>query len=141
LGRKEKLVGISGSVSGGLSVLGSYQVCHNVCMGLISLLTVLGITIAGMPLLFLTKVALPFWALACGLLLASVVLKLSGLMPFSGKLLLLNAGLLTAGIPFQQLQHLNRVFWTIGGLIVLASLLWWVYGKVASDEKAADRTA
>ena len=72
---KEKLIGTSGGITGALSVLGSYQVCHNACLALISLLTVLGFTVAGMPLLFLTKVAIPFWIAAVSLLTITIILK------------------------------------------------------------------
>ena len=72
-GIKERLLGASGSVSGALGFLGGYQVCHNVCMGLITLLTFLGITVAGMPLLFLTKVAIPFWIAALTLLSITLI--------------------------------------------------------------------
>ena len=57
----EKAATLSSSFSGALSFLGGYQVCHNVCLGIIALLSLIGITIVGMPLLFLTKVAIPFW--------------------------------------------------------------------------------
>ena len=61
---KEKFVGIAGSVSGVTSFLGSWQVCHNLCLGLIAFLGILGITIVGMPLIFLTKIAIHFWIVA-----------------------------------------------------------------------------
>ena len=127
---KEKLLGASGSISGGLSVLGSYQVCHNVCLGLISILTLLGFTITGMPLLFLTRVSIPFWAIALALLILAIILKFGKNMEFSGKIILLNSGLIIAGIPFQELQQFNYIFWIIGGVLAVFSIGWYVYDKL-----------
>ena len=126
---KEKLLGASGSISGGLSVLGSYQVCHNVCMGLLSLLTLLGFTVAGMPLLFLTRIAIPFWTVAVMLLITMILLKYAKKMNISGKPLLLNSGLIIAGIPFQQLRQFNYIFWITGGILVLSSVGWYFFDR------------
>ena len=130
---KEKILGASGSLTGTLSFLGGYQVCHNACLALISLLTILGFTVAGMPLLFLTRVAVPFWTLALALLVTTVILKYGKNMKFSGKIILLNSGLIIAGIPFQQLQQFNYVFWIVGGILVIFSIGWYIYDKIVKD--------
>ena len=127
---KEKMLGVSGSITGTLSFLGGYQVCHNACLALTSLLTILGFTVAGMPFLFLTKLAVPFWALALALLAATVILKYGKNMHFSGKIILLNSGLIIAGIPFEQAQQFNYIFWIIGGVLVVFSIGWYVYKKI-----------
>ncbi len=127
---KEKLIGTSGGVTGALSVLGSYQVCHNACLALISLLTVLGFTVAGMPLLFLTKVAIPFWIAAISILSITIFLKYKRIMNFSSKALLFNSGLIIAGVPFQQLQKFNYIFWIIGGILAVFSIGWHIYDKM-----------
>ena len=127
---KEKIIGTSGSVTGALSVLGSYQVCHNACLALISLLTVLGFTIAGMPLLFLTKVTIPFWITAFLLLIVTLFLKYKRIMNLSSKALLSNSGLIIAGIPFQQVQKFNYMFWIAGGTFIVFSIGWYIYEKV-----------
>ena len=126
---KEKVLGATGSISGSLSFLGGYQVCHNVCLGLISILTLLGFTITGMPLLFLTRVAIPFWAIALALLILTIILKFGKNMEFSGKIILLNSGLIIAGIPFQELEKFNYIFWIIGGVFVVFSIGWYFYDK------------
>jgi len=128
-GIKERLLGASGSVSGALGFLGGYQVCHNVCMGLITLLTFLGITVAGMPLLFLTKVAIPFWIAALTLLSITLILNYKKIIHISDKIILLNSGLIIAGIPFQQIQQFNYIFWIIGGALAVFSVGWFVYEK------------
>ena len=127
---KEKIFGASGSITGTLSVLGSYQVCHNACLALISVLTVLGFAVAGMPLLFLTKVAVPFWIAAILLLSITLILKYKKIINFSEKIILFNSGLIIAGIPFQQLQQFNYVFWIIGGTLAIFSIGWYVYDKI-----------
>ena len=127
---KEKIFSASGSITGTLSVLGSYQVCHNACLALISVLTVLGFAVAGMPLLFLTKVAVPFWIAAILLLTTMIILKYKKRTNISDKTILLNSGLIIAGIPFQQLQQFNYAFWIIGGTLAIFSIGWYVYDKI-----------
>ena len=126
---KEKLLGISGGVSGSLSFLGGYQVCHNACLALVAFLTFLGFTVAGMPLLFLTKVAVPFWIAAVSLLIIMLALNYKKIIHLSNKMLLFNSGLIIAGIPFQQFQSFNYIFWVIGGILVVSSTGWYVYDK------------
>ena len=133
MGIKEKFLGASGSITGSLSVLGGYQICHNACLALISLLTILGFTVAGMPLLFLTKVAIPFWTLALALLAITIILKYGKNMQFSGKIILLNSGLIVAGIPFEQVQQFNYIFWIVGGSLVAFSIGWYLYEKIVKD--------
>lgn len=130
---KEKLLGISGSLTGTLSFLGGYQVCHNACLGLIAILTFLGFTVAGMPLLFLTKVAIPFWIAAVLLLVIMLALNYKKIIHLSNKMLLFNSSLIVAGIPFQQVQQFNYVFWVIGGVLVVSSIGWYLYDKIKKE--------
>ena len=127
---KEKLLSVSNGLTGSLSFLGGYQVCHNVCLALISFLTILGFSVAGMPLLFLTKVAIPFWIAAISLLAITIILKYRKIMNISEKVILLNSGLIIAGVPFQQVQKFNYIFWIVGGSLVVFSIGWYVYDKV-----------
>lgn len=127
---KEKILGASGSLTGSLSFLGSYQVCHNACLALIAFLTFLGFTVAGMPLLFLTRVAIPFWTAAILLLSVTMILKYKKIIHISDKVILLNSGLIISGVPFQQVQQFNYVFWIIGGILVVSSIGWYVYDKI-----------
>ena len=127
---KERLLSVSNGLTGSLSFLGGYQVCHNACLALISLLTFLGFTVAGMPLLFLTKVAIPFWIAATTLLAITIILKYRKIMNISDKVILLNSGLIIAGVPFQQVQRFNYLFWIVGGSLVALSVGWYIYEKV-----------
>ena len=126
---KEKLLGVSGSLTGTLSFLGGYQVCHNACLGLIAILTFFGFTVAGMPLLFLTEVAVPLWIAAFLLLTITLFLKYKKKINISEKMILLNSGLIIAGIPFQQLEIFNYIFWITGGVLVILSIGWYFYGR------------
>ena len=127
---KEKLLGATGSVSGSLSFLGSYQVCHNACLALVAFLTFLGFTVAGMPLLFLTKVAIPFWIAAVLFLSIMIILKYKKIIHISDKVILLNSGLIIAGVPFQQVQDFNYIFWIVGRVLVIFSLGGFIYDKI-----------
>lgn len=127
---KEKLVGVSGSLSGITGFLGSYQVCHNVCLSVISILGALGVTVVGMPLLFLTKVAVPFWIAASVLLFLTLVIYFRKRC-ISNRLILFNSGLIVAGTPFKSLQQFSLLFWFIGGFLAMLSLGLYFKNKLA----------
>ncbi len=131
---KEKVTSISGSLSGALSFLGSYQVCHAVCLWIITILSLLGITIVGMPLIFLQKVAVPFWSLAVILLAFSFIVYIKKKC-LSKKLLILNTGLIVAGMPFSQLQDYSKYFMLVGGILVLISLILFIKDKLQGRKK------
>src|SRR3989344_5964384 len=118
---KEKLIGATGSVSGAASVMGSWQVCHSLCLGLIALLGVIGITVTGMPLLFLTKVAVPLWAIAVFLLIVTIIVYTQKKC-ISRNLIIFNSGLILAGTPFKQAQPFSVYFWIIGGIIAATGI-------------------
>jgi|SRR3989344_3975468 len=113
---KEKIIGATGSVSGAASVLGSWQICHSVCLGIIALLGVIGITIVGMPLEFLTKIAVPMWTIAVLLLITTFILYKTKKC-ISKNMVIMNTGIIIAGTPFQQVQKFSVFFWVFGGLI------------------------
>lgn len=137
---KEKIIGWTGSISGIASILGSWQICHNVCLAIVAILGVLGITVVGMPLAFLTEIAVPIWTVAFILLLITIILYIKKKC-ISKNLLLFNGGLIIAGIPFQSLQKFSVIFWVIGGLMAAASIYFFVRGwlqKKKSDDKKCD---
>lgn len=116
---KERMIGATGSISGAASILGSWQVCHNICLGLVAALSMVGITLTGMPLMFFTKIALPLWSAALVLLGIAAYFSLKK-QCISKALLVVNSGFIIAGIPLQSLQQFQALFWTIGGALVLA---------------------
>lgn len=126
---KEKAIGATGSVSGAASILGSWQVCHNICLGIIALLGIIGITIVGMPLLFLTKVAVPIWTVAVILLLVTIILYIKKKC-ISKNLIILNSGLIIAGTPFQSLQKFSIFFWTVGGILAVTGISLFIKDRI-----------
>lgn len=126
---KEKLIGATGSVSGVASIMGSWQVCHNICLGIVALLAILGITVVGMPLAFLTKVAVPLWSAAVILLMITIALYVKKKC-ISKNLIMLNSGLITAGVPFQSLQKFQVIFWIVGGTLALVAISLFIKDKI-----------
>ena len=126
---KEKAIGATGSVSGITSIFGSWQVCHNICLGLIALLGIIGITVVGMPLLFLTKIAIPLWSVAFVLLLVTIWFYIKKKC-ISQNLIMFNSGIIIAGIPFQPLQNFQILFWMIGGALVVVSSFIFIKSKI-----------
>jgi|SRR3989344_5093492 len=127
---KEKFIEAGGSVSGIASVLGSWQVCHNVCLGIVAVLALLGIAVVGMPLAFLTKLAIPFWTIAFVLLLITILLYFKKRC-ISNRLILFNSGLIIAGIPFQTLEIFNPIFWTVGASFLLGATSLYIKDKIS----------
>ncbi len=125
---KEKVLGATGSISGAASVMGSWQVCHNICLGIIALLSVVGITVTGMPLLFMTNLAIPMWSIAVVLLAAALILHHMKKC-ISTNLIIFNSGLIIAGIPFKDLQPYSAYFLVLGGAISLTAVALYVRSR------------
>src|SRR3989338_2033832 len=125
---KEKVASAGSLVSSVVSFLGGYQVCHSICVGIIALLSLIGITITTFPLIFLTKVAVPFWIAAVALLAISLVFYFKKKC-ISRNLIILNAGVIMAGVPFENLQSFRVFFWIIGGGLVLLSIILFIKSK------------
>src|SRR3989338_3588047 len=100
--KKEKYVSYFSSLSGISGAFSSYQVCHSICLGIIALLSLIGITLVGFPLLFLQKWALPLWSIALVLFSISIILNLKH-EHISRNLLIFNFGAIIVGIPFENL--------------------------------------
>lgn len=132
---KEKVIGATGSLSGAASILGSWQICHNICLGLIALLSLIGITITGMPLFFLTEIATPVWITAVVLLIITIIIYTKKPC-ISKNLIIFNSGLVIAGVPFQPLQQFSIFFWSIGGIIAFSGIAFFIKDKM--DKKKCD---
>ncbi len=126
---KEKIIGATGSVSGIASIMGSWQVCHNICLGIVALLGILGITVVGMPLAFLTKVAIPLWSVAVALLIITILLYVKKKC-ISRNLIMLNSGLIIAGTPFQSLQKFQLYFWIVGGILASIAISLFIRDRI-----------
>lgn len=126
---KESVFGYTGTVSGGASILSSYTICHQVCLGLIALLSIVGITVAGMPLAFLSKYTMFFWGLGAAMMGITAILYFFHPHCISGRLLSANAGFLIAGLPFEAFLKYQRFLWTAGVAIVISTLALWLWDK------------
>ena len=42
-----------------------------------------------------------------------------------------NAGLMIAGIPFKQVQQFTKLFWLIGGALVILSVILFLKDKIS----------
>ncbi len=126
----EKAGSISSTISGTMGFLGGYQVCHNVCLGIVALLSLIGITVVGMPLLFLQKVAIPFWTAAV-ILLGITLFFYFKKKCISKNLLLFNSGIIIVGVPFSSLKDFSVLFWTVGGLVILISIFVFIKDRIA----------
>lgn len=131
---KQKAMELSGSISGATSILGSWQICHNICLVLVTLLSLAGITVVGMPLLFLTKIALPLWIVAAAFLVISVIVYYKKRC-LSAKLLVFNSGLLIAGVPFQPVQQVITYFWIAGAIICLTVIVMFIKERIEEKKK------
>ena len=126
--KSEKVLNFTSSLSGTMGFLGGWQVCHNLCLWVITALSLIGITIVGMPLLFLTKVAIPFWIAAVILFLISLIFYFK-MKCISKNLLLFNGGIIVAGVPFRSLNDYSIIFWIIGGILIALSLISYLKEK------------
>jgi hypothetical protein len=129
----EKIAGATGSISGATSILGSWQVCHNICLGLIALLSVIGVTLTGMPLLFFTKIAIPMWIVAL-MLLGVVLYFYFAKHCISKNLILVNSGLIIAGTPFKFVHPYKIYLWIIGGSLVILGVGFFLKEKFSKDK-------
>ena len=127
--KHEKIIGATGTISGTASILGSWQICHSVCIGIISLLSIMGIAVVGMPLLFLTKFAVWFW-IAAVILLAIIFYFYITKKCISSRQILFNSGLIIAGVPFSPVQPFILYFWIVGGIIAIIGASLYVKDKL-----------
>lgn len=122
----EKGASMLGTISGAGSVLGSWQICHTICLGIVAVLAAMGITLVGMPLGFLTTIAQPLWFVAAGLLAVTGILYLTRRC-ISGRMLMLQSGLLVAGIPFGQKYAV--VWWGVGGALAMGGVAAMIHKR------------
>ena len=99
------------------------------CLAVIAILSAVGITIVGMPFLFLAEYAVYFWSLALLLLAPTLIMYWRNRKCMSVKLILLNVGIVIASVPFSWLQIYQVAFWTVGGALIAASAILFLGGK------------
>ena|SRR3989344_3798537 len=131
---KEKVLEGFGSFSGITSLFGSWQICHSICLGLVALLSVIGISVTGLPLFFLNKYAILLWGIAFGLLIITIAVYFIKKC-ISKKLILFNTGLIIIGIPFQVLQPYTKFFWLIGGILIMIAVTLFIKDRLGGNKK------
>lgn len=126
------------STSGTFGAIGSLpNVCHSLCMGAVSLLSVFGITLNILPLMFLQTYSLYFWSAAFILTLISAYFffRSNHRLPLDRNLLLINSGLLIFGLPvdkinlFVFLTDFMDLFRFFGVSLAVSGLLILIFGK------------
>ena len=120
--KREKYLNYFSSFSGFSGIFSSYQACHSICLGVIALLSIIGITLTGLPFLFLQKLALPLWAIALALFAVSIFIYIKHKHHKIRNLLIFNSGAIIVGIPFENLAFLRTYFLIIGFSIIIFSL-------------------
>ncbi|HZX12001.1 MAG TPA: hypothetical protein VFE88_00895 [Candidatus Nanoarchaeia archaeon] len=126
---KQKTLSLFGSASGGAGFLGSVpSSCHNLCTGFISLASLFGISLSGMPLAFLPAYSTYFWTAALLFLILMAFLHFKK-HSVSRNALTLNLGLVLLGIPF--FKSLKIFYWVLGGAVLLATLFFFIREKYA----------
>ena len=126
---KEKFSSWFGILSGSVSFLGGYQVCHNICLGIIAILSLFGIILTGMPLLLLQKVAVPCWIVAVILLVITLYFYFSKKC-ISPVLIILNMGILIGSTPFSYFQKYYKILWIIGGFFIITGIILFITNKI-----------
>lgn len=110
LSLRSRLFGGGGSISGALGGIGSvHNVCHSLCVTVVSVLAIFGIGTSILPLMFLQTYQLYFWLAALVFTLASLYfyLKQRRKIARDKNLLLINSGLLIFGLPVDQVNFLS----------------------------------
>ena len=119
---KTRVLGSANGVSAIASTIGSsWNVCHSICLAVISILAGIGIVITGMPLLFLFQYNLYLWGLGLVLLLFSLAMLAWKPNCMPKNLLLFNSGMIIAGVP-QNLLNIQPFSWIAGGGLALAAI-------------------
>lgn len=128
--KKGKVLSAFSGISSSLSFLGGWQICHNLCLGIIASLSLIGITIVGMPLLFLTKYAIYFWSFSVLLLIPTLIMYWKNRKCMPRNLILANIGIVIAAVPFASLQTYQLIFWVIGGVLIGISIFSYIKTKL-----------
>ena len=129
---KSRLFGGGGTASGVLGGIGSiHNVCHSLCVTVVSILAIFGITTSILPLMFLQTYQMYFWLGALAFTSASLYFYLKQRHPVTRdrNLLLINFGLLLFGLPFTQVADYVDFFRFIGISISIMGVLLFIFSK------------
>ena len=94
------------------------------------MLSLVGISLTGMPLLFLQKLALPLWTVGLALFGIALLLYIRHKDCMPKNLLIFNSGALITGIPFDSLASFRKYFLVIGFGIITVSIYLIIKKKI-----------
>ncbi len=121
-----------GTASGIIGSVGSLSnVCHSLCMSIVSLFAVLGITLNILPLMFIQTYRLYFWLVAFVFTALAVYFFIKQKKYFARdrNFIILNTGLLIFALPFYFLADYMDFFRFVGGVIAIIGLLSFFFRK------------
>ena len=121
-----------GTTSGILGGIGSvHNVCHSLCVTVVSILAIFGITTSILPLMFLQTYQMYFWLGALVFTAASLYfyLKQRSRVVRDRNLLFINSGLLIFGLPFPQLADYIDFFRFMGISLAVGGLFLLLFAK------------
>src|SRR3989338_6445603 len=101
-----KIFGIFGSASGVSSVISAHNVCHMVCLAVVSFLSLFGILVSSDVLMWLQNYNILFWEIGIVFLGMSLLLLVRYRECISRRIIMFNTGLLIAGFPFVRATDL-----------------------------------
>lgn len=129
---RTRLLGSGGTTSGVLGGIGSvHNVCHSLCVTVVSILAIFGITTSILPLMFLQTYQIYFWAGALVFTAASFYFyaQQNKKLTRDRNLLFINSGLLIFGLPFSQLADYMDFFRFIGISLAVVGLFLFFFAK------------
>lgn len=138
LSLKSRLFGGGGTTSGVLGGIGSlHNVCHSLCVTVVSIAALFGITLNILPLMFLQTYQLYFWIAALIFTVTSLYFYLQQRRKVARdrNLLLINSGLLIFGLPLAQVSFLSvladytEFFRFIGLSLAGVGLILLIFGR------------
>jgi len=122
---KARVLGALSGASGSLGFLGSlHNACHAICEAAIGFLAIFGIAVYGMPLMFLQDYAVYFWAMAIVFIIPMALLYFYNKTCASREMLLGNAGVIVAGVPFADATVAPFLWFAGGAMLAIAIALF-----------------
>lgn len=130
---RERLSATGATASGTFGAIGSvHNVCHSLCVSIVSIAALFGITMNILPLMFLQTYQAYFWwaALVFTVISFYLYLKQRHKSTLDRNLLFINYGLLTFGLPLSGwLADYMDIFRFLGGALALIGLFLIIFGK------------
>src|SRR3989344_3200079 len=123
--KRGNVVGAAAGASGAGSVISAHNVCHAICLAVVSLLSVFGIIVSSDILMWLQDYNMLFWGMGLAFLFISLALLVRYKNCISRELIIFNTGLLIAGVPF--MGDYDKIAWIIGGIIAASAI--YLYAK------------